>query len=537
MGETEQTFMISCKGGLDLTSNSQDLLQKPGWATRLINFEPSLDGGYRRISGYQQAGTGRTPDATESPILGIKMINNKFIVVCHEDAVWITFDLDTFVQVNKAGASTGVNLTTLNAAAAVPRPNVINYDFEVFRLGTTVTVVGTSDGNNPFYLQVDGDDAATATYTYKDITVLTGSLSGANRCEKYKDQLVIAGMDTAPTEIYYSDILKPDDFEGANAGSIGLNDVVTGLKMFREVLYVFCKNSIHRIIGISEGSPQRQPVTRNIGCVNGETIQEIGGDLVFLAPDGFRTLSATDRIGDVNLNALSSPIANRVRTINKEIDNYQVRSEVIKSKLQYRCFIKPKPGETGASFSFIMFMGLGEAGFVPEFSQLSGFDIEAIDNDYYEDRERTLSGDSKGNLWWHGEGVDFNGTQIPFLYQTPFFSINDPVSRKNIHELLSYLKVEGDTDFFLAIKYDFDAPEAYNPAPYRVGPLKAPAIYGETKYTINNVEYGKTSSPVWNTLTEGSGKTMAIRIYPSGERCDPFSLQGWALSYIQSGRI
>ena len=34
-----------------------------------------------------------------------------------------------------------------------------------------------------------------------------------------------------------------------------------------------------------------EPVTKNIGCLDGDSIQEVGGQLLFLAPDGIRKFS------------------------------------------------------------------------------------------------------------------------------------------------------------------------------------------------------------------------------------------------------
>ena len=543
VGITEQTYPIACKGGLDLTTNTQELLQKPGWATRLVNFEPSTDGGYRRINGYIPLGSGRTPGTELTRIKGITWVDNKALVVCHEDAVYFSYDLVNFIQINVAmdlaGANSGgMDFTEVTAATKLPRTSSYHYDFQLFRQGTGITLMGTSEGTSPFWFQITGTTLADSTYYYKELSLTSGTLTGATHSEKFKDQFVIAGMDDAPAEIYYSDILNPDDFEGANAGAIGFNDVVMGLKMFRESLYVFCRNSIHKVDGLSSGSPQRIPVTTKIGCIDGNSIQELAGDLVFLAPDGLRTLAATSRIGDVNIASLSATVASKLRIINRNIESYDVRSETIKNKAQYRLFFKGKVGETVGAYSIIMYMSTNTQGSIaPEFSELTGFEIASIDNGFYKGKERTITGDRSGNIWFHDEGNDFNGSLIYFLYETPFFAINDPGFRKNIHKVTTYLKIEGDASFNLALKYDYDSRAAYQPAPYPVGPLIAPALYGTSVYTNNNISYGTEKSPVVDTLTEGSGKTVALRIYPSGQQCDPFSLQGFDISYVQSGRI
>ena len=54
--------------------------------------------------------------------------------------------------------------------------------------------------------------------------------------------------------------------------------------------------------------PTVSGVTKNIGCVSGNTVQEIGGDLIFLAPDGLRTIAGTASIDDIELSSISRKI-------------------------------------------------------------------------------------------------------------------------------------------------------------------------------------------------------------------------------------
>ena len=47
-----QPYTVACDGGLLTSSNAIDLLKTPGVATKLQNFEVSIEGGYRRVNGY-----------------------------------------------------------------------------------------------------------------------------------------------------------------------------------------------------------------------------------------------------------------------------------------------------------------------------------------------------------------------------------------------------------------------------------------------------------------------------------------------------
>ena len=78
------------------------------------------------------------------------------------------------------------------------------------------------------------------------------------------------------------------------------------------------------------------PVTRNIGCLNGDTIQEFAGDLIFLAADGLRTVAATTKIGDTELGTISRNVQSLFDA--NIINSSLFESVVIADKTQYRIF-------------------------------------------------------------------------------------------------------------------------------------------------------------------------------------------------------
>ena len=65
------------------------------------------------------------------------------------------------------------------------------------------------------------------------------------------------------------------------------------------------------------------------------TIQEFGGDIVFLGPDGLRTVAGTERIGDVELGTISRQVQKRFLDLS-DVDEFS--SVVIPDKTQYRIF-------------------------------------------------------------------------------------------------------------------------------------------------------------------------------------------------------
>ena len=54
MPDRVQSYKVICGGGLNSNENHLDLSENnPGSATRLVNYEVSLFGGYRRVEGFQ----------------------------------------------------------------------------------------------------------------------------------------------------------------------------------------------------------------------------------------------------------------------------------------------------------------------------------------------------------------------------------------------------------------------------------------------------------------------------------------------------
>ena len=152
-----------------------------------------------------------------------------------------------------------------------------------------------------------GANINTRTFFGGEITV-TGT-KGVKHVTVHDKHLIAAGVEDNLNTIFYSGTLDPTDFTSSGSGSIVLEDQIEGIKSFRNELFIFCTNSIFKLININDSSNIAiVPVTKNVGCLSGYSIQEIGGDLIFLAPDGLRTVAGTARIGDVELGTVSQAI-------------------------------------------------------------------------------------------------------------------------------------------------------------------------------------------------------------------------------------
>ena len=339
-----QPFALACSGGLDKSSSSFEMLRTPGSATLLENFEVDIAGGYRRVNGYSAFGGGSaTNPSSDDDILGLHVYADG-VIACSSTNIYFSLDGTSWLQINRASVSgSGDNYSTFTGRSASARTSQSLAHFVTYEGDTTygeVIITDEGSGVKPFYFKMTGTGTlSNRTYYAKEITV-----SGTHYpkfCTIHDRHLVVAGAATAPNTIFYSGTDDIDDFTTSGSGSIVLDDQVVGLRSFRDDLIIFCRNSIYKLVNINttDANPIAiEPITQNIGCLDGKSIQEIGGDLVFLAPDGIRTLAGTARIGDVELSTVTRSIQPVMKNIADNIGSYNVSSIVIRDKSQYRLY-------------------------------------------------------------------------------------------------------------------------------------------------------------------------------------------------------
>ena len=215
-----------------------------------------------------------------------------------------------------------------------------------------------------------------------------------------------AGMSSTPQTLVLSQPFDEDAFSsGSGAGSIKVDDTIVGMKAFRGDLFVFCENRIFKLTGSSSSDFAITPVTRNIGCVNGDTIQEFAGDLIFLGPDGLRTVAGTARIGDVELGTISA----NVQSIFDEnlVDAALFESVVIPDKTQYRIFFsKDEQSEDNTRGVICVMKGQNF-----EFAELRGIKPSATDTFVEAGDVLVLHGGYDGYIHRQEKGNDFDGTK------------------------------------------------------------------------------------------------------------------------------
>jgi len=529
-----QPYTVACAGGLVNSSNAIDLLRFPGVAKELQNFEVSIEGGYRRINGFAKFGgaSATQPTGSDDNIQGIFPYADG-VIACAGNQIFFSNDGINWLIINKLSAGGGDDYTTFVGKSEVTLTNQGQCSFVVFEgpnydYGEVIIADG---GNLPFSFRMEGTgDLTTRTFYTQQITV--DSTNAVKYITIHDHHLIAAGVGNNLNTIYYSVDNDPDNFTGSGAGSIVISDQIVGIRGFREDLFIFCENSIHKLININDTQNIAVvPVAENVGCLSGYSIQEIGGDLLFLAPDGFRTVAGTARIGDVELGTVSKAIQPLITEVARDIAQYRIDSLVIREKSQYRLFYT-KIGTARAVQEGIIGT-LRPNGF--EWSETRGIEVTSINSNFdNEGTEVYYHGDTSGYVFLHDSGNDFDGEDILARYSTPDYDYGDLGTLKTLHFIKVSISNEGVVSPNL--RYQFDYGDPLTPqftSSVSLGTINPASIFGEAVFGLN--AFGAVSAPLIRIPLQGSGHSNNFSIQSQDSR-SPYTINGFYIDYIPSGR-
>ena len=574
LSQTQPSAFV-CEGGL-VKSRSTFIMQ-PGQALELLNFEPDIEGGYKRITRFRKHINHIVPQTSSSSekVLLTAFFNNN-IMAARGEKIFTSASTELSTKIVSGTGMTGSGTISVDSTTGFSSSGTLQINSEIFTYtgisassftGVTRATNSTSaadhavddvvseswtvrdtgrtsaskytferfnfDGNEKIIV-VDGVNDPTVFNTSFSATDVTEStVEGSKFVTAFKGHMFYAGKSTTPQTLVFSQPFDEDAFNsGSGAGSIKVDDTITGLKTFRDSLFVFCENRIFRLTGSSSSDFAVTPITRNIGCVNGDTIQEFAGDLIFLGPDGLRTVAGTARIGDVELGTISS----NVQSIFDEnlIDASLFESIVIPDKTQYRIFFA-KDGQGQSLTSGVACVMKGQTF---EFSELRGIKPASTDTFVEAGDVLVLHGGYDGYIYRQEKGSDFDGTAILGQYRSPDLTFGDAGIRKHMQRVILNFKPEGSIDADLFVRYDYEDRNAARPAAYALDTSSVVAQYGSTTYGVGSTNfgtYGGVSEPLIRQPVEGSGFAVALRVNDGGTT-PPYSLKGFQLEYQLGAR-
>lgn len=545
MADEIQSYKLVCSGGLNSNQNHLYLSEAAaGSATRLVNFEPSLYGGYRRIEGFKVL---EDLDVTvgganaEGKVLCVAIyknehIGNPYIIAARKDVGANTYKFYKFVsQVGWQAMTNSLTLSTTDGVRTVDKIRHVQWDFGdgshiAFADGVNNAII--FNGTN--WYQLNSSNTGGTSSPGGDQIVNAPAL-----VDVFENHLFLGGDRASRSVLCHSAPGDPFDFTNASgAGQITPGFNIVQFKPFRDDLFVFGTNSIKKVAPDITAGFVTDQVTTNVGCIARDSVLEIGGDLMFLAPDGFRPVSGTSRIGDVELETISKPIQVTLVDMIREYDMDTINGVVIRSKSQVRFFVgDDTDANVTSSYGIIGGLANQDGSIGWEFGELTGIRASCTTSDYIGRTEYVLHGDYDGKVYRQEQGTDFNGEDIIAVYATPYLDFGDTEVRKTMRKVNTFIRSEGPATVYLSMSYDWGDYNTARPSSYNQTSAGGPVEYGgrNIDYGAANVLYGGNSKPIMTTDVQGSGFSARATFVSLGQS-EPFSIQGLVFEFSISGR-
>lgn len=512
MTERLRSLAVSCRGGLEESIEKIDYgTNYTGFARVLQNFEPHIGGGYRRINGAIKYDSAVVPGSSNEPVTGVKVALGGVYAVRKTST-------DNRVYFS-SGSGWGTKLNASARAGSVTKSRFISYSI-------TEPVVVLTDGVNPAWKHNGSAE-----------TILNGT--GAPSAPKYAAlhiaRLVLAPGSTASSVVMSAPNDDTDFTASSGAIEINVGDTITGLYSFRDTLYIFCRNSIWKLEGSSSTDFTIKSVTDSIGCLSDDTIQEVAGDVLFLSTDGIRPISATERLGDIELASLSNSIQ---KTLNDDIlgsfTEPYFSSCVIRTKSQYRLFLNNTDVNASDNLNLLARFSRGASGHQIEWGTLVGIKPYCADSDYTSASiELAVYGHpTDGYVRRMESGSDWDGDAMEWVYATPYLTFDGDVNtRKVLHKVELFSDFEGDVNMAVNANFNFDTSDIVQPMSIPLNLSGQFSIYGTAVYGTD--VYSEFDSGAAATNLIGSGNTASLAF--TGTDGSPFIIDSLNIVYALKG--
>jgi hypothetical protein len=335
-------------------------------------------------------------------------------------------------------------------------------------------------------------------------TGATGTPPEANAVLAAFGRLWAGDIDTDESTIYWSDTLLGAKWSGGTAGSIDLTTVwpkgydrIIGLTAHNDFLVIFGLQSIIIYQGAEDPSTMTvYDVIENIGCLNRDTIQNIGSDVLFLAADGVRGLGRTIQDGSAPLSDFSKNIRNDVL--------FYISSQTTAIKSVYspeESFYLLSFSDNNIVFCFDVRGTLDNGSF--RATSWTGVKYKAL----HRTRTGTLYIGNVDGLSTYSGYLDDTSTYILKYYTHPL-NFGDPARIKILKAITTTFIGAGVIAGTLRWSYNYGSSYAYAVFSVTNGSI---AEYGTAEYGIAEYTTG-VSFNVARTNTTGSGDNATIGI-------------------------
>jgi len=330
---------------------------------------------------------------------------------------------------------------------------------------------------------------------------VTSSMYGNEVLAAY-GRLWTANFATDKSTVYWSDLLIGHDWSGGTSGSIDISkvwpdgyDEIVALSAHNNLLIIFGKHSIVVYSGAdAPATMQLSDTVSGIGCVDRDTIQYTGSDVIFLSRTGLRSFGRT-------IQEKSLPISSLSATITKDIiARITAPNEIFKSAYY--------PEE---NFYLLTFVNANTTYCFDVRGTLENgaYRVTRWPTSLFTCYERKTNGDlligSSSGIGSYS-GYQDNGGSYRFKYFSPELSFGDPSKLKFLKKIRP--TIVGGSGLGVSFKWDYDFGSSYNSTILEIDEHPI-AEFGVDEFNVGQFSTGVLTSR-YSINTNGSGGSLSI---------------------------
>lgn len=316
-------------------------------------------------------------------------------------------------------------------------------------------------------------------------------------------RLWVADFGTDKSTVYWSDLLIGHDFSGGTSGSIDISkvwpdgyDEIVALAAHNGYLIIFGQHSIVVYSGAeSPATMVLADTVSGVGCVDRDTVQYTGTDVLFLSHSGLRAFSRT-------LQQKSMPIQNLSASISRDIINL-IDTETVSFRSVYspenNFYLLTFTGQT-TTYCFDV-RGTVENGSY----RVTRWPSSAFKS-YERAEDGTLYIGTADGISTY-TGYQDNGATYRFKYYSPSLTFGDASRTKMLKKIKPTVVGGNNAQMFLKWAYDFSG--AYKTQEITISGSQSPAYFGVAEYNVDEYSIGTLTSRI-NTNTTGFGNVVTI---------------------------
>lgn len=372
------------------------------------------------------------------------------------------------------------------------------------------------------------EDGLNTTPPYKytgtgNCALLGGSPANATMFAFHKNMGFLAGNDSSPSTLYFSDIGDIENWSTGLSGNVSLDTddgtVIRAIISGFDALYIWKDYSIWRLSGDDKDNFSLQRMVSGVGCRSPNSISKIGNNFMFISSDGDIYLYD----GSITLKLISSKIEGTIDNANFSRFQYASTTEYDKD---FYISIASIGSSTNNIILYFDSYNLAWS----KFSGINANAIATVDNGLGE--RMIVFGDYSGYVYKYPSGTNDAGTAISSYYTTKQYRFPDITPLKDFRLLRLLANQKGDYNITAEIRKDFETTgtaELINLL--GTSSTWGTAIYGADVYGGQNLIIGRI---------EIYGKDAAnfLQVKFSNSNLDePIEVKGWQIFLDESDRI